>query len=236
MTNAIEFYIQSKAAIVSIWNNCQFQDSSRSETTLKLRCIDLNFIMLAPWRTHLSAALHRNRSLVYAQYFQLATVRQDGTPANRTVVFRGFQQNSDRIQIVTDNRSAKIEEIESSSHAEACWYFPKTREQFRLRGTLILVNCESSDLELQAARQQVWANLSENARSGFAWPSPGRERSPLESFQVSPPDAKTPLDTFCLLLLEPHVVDFLQLRGEPQNRWIYTCQSNGDWIGRDVNP
>jgi pyridoxamine 5'-phosphate oxidase len=45
---------------------------------------------LAPWRSALARALHRNRALVYARYFQLATVRADGRPANRTVVFRGF--------------------------------------------------------------------------------------------------------------------------------------------------
>ncbi len=191
---------------------------------------------LAPWRTHLSGALHRNRSLIYSRYFQLATVRQDGTPANRTVVFRGFQDNHDRLQIVTDDRSEKIVQLQHSTHAEACWYFPKTRVQFRLQGTIEVVNFESADGELQAARRQVWENLSDNARSGFAWPKPREERSPSEAFEVEPPNPKTPLDSFCLLLLDPYRVDFLTLRGDPQNRWIYDRQPDGSWTEREVNP
>ncbi|MDC0832896.1 pyridoxamine 5'-phosphate oxidase family protein [Geitlerinema sp. CS-897] len=191
---------------------------------------------LAPWRTHLSGALHQNRSLVYSRYFQLATVRQDGTPANRTVVFRGFQEKCDRLQIVTDDRSAKIVQIQHNTHAEACWYFPKTRDQFRLQGTLEIANFESADEELQAARRQVWENLSDNARSGFAWPRSGEVRSPSEAFEVDPPNPKTPLDSFCLLLLDPYCVDFLTLRGNPQNRWIYDRQPDGGWIEREVNP
>jgi pyridoxamine 5'-phosphate oxidase len=45
---------------------------------------------LAPWRSAIAHALHRNRSLVYARYLQLATVKANSHPANRTVVFRGF--------------------------------------------------------------------------------------------------------------------------------------------------
>jgi hypothetical protein len=40
------------------------------------------------WRTMLQRSLGKNRSLAYARYVQLATVRPDGRPANRTVVFR----------------------------------------------------------------------------------------------------------------------------------------------------
>jgi hypothetical protein len=40
------------------------------------------------WRALLQRSLDKNRSLAYARYLQLATVRPDGRPANRTVVFR----------------------------------------------------------------------------------------------------------------------------------------------------
>ena len=42
----------------------------------------------APWRHLLNASLAANKSLAYSRYLQLATVRADGTPSNRTVVFR----------------------------------------------------------------------------------------------------------------------------------------------------
>lgn len=42
----------------------------------------------ASWKARLQGALAKNRSLANARYVQLATVRPDGRPANRTVVFR----------------------------------------------------------------------------------------------------------------------------------------------------
>ena len=75
---------------------------------------------LAPWRSLLSRALHQNRSLPYARYFQLATVRANGHPANRTVVFRGFLDDTNQLKIITDSRSQKIEQIAQQSWGEAC--------------------------------------------------------------------------------------------------------------------
>eukprot|EP00958_Prasinococcus_capsulatus_P003930 scaffold362_cov304-Prasinococcus_capsulatus_cf.AAC.1 len=57
-----------------------------------------------------------------AKYLQLATVRPDGTPANRTVVFRGFYRRrnpenkgellpTSTLQFITDVRSEKIEQV-----------------------------------------------------------------------------------------------------------------------------
>jgi hypothetical protein len=42
----------------------------------------------APWRSLLQRSLSQNSSLPYAKYMQLASVRPDGRPAARTVVFR----------------------------------------------------------------------------------------------------------------------------------------------------
>ncbi|MFM7425627.1 MAG: pyridoxamine 5'-phosphate oxidase family protein, partial [Elainella sp.] len=94
---------------------------------------------LAPWRTPLARALHRNRALAYARYFQLATVQHDGKPANRTVVFRGFLEPGNRLKLIADRRSQKIDQLAHQPWAEVCWYFPKTREQFRLSGTMAVV-------------------------------------------------------------------------------------------------
>jgi PPOX class probable FMN-dependent enzyme len=100
---------------------------------------------LAPWRSLLSRALHKNRSLPYARYFQLATVRADSRPANRTVVFRGFLEDTDQLKIITDSRSQKADQIDHLSWGEACWYFPNTREQFRFAGQLTLVGADYPD-------------------------------------------------------------------------------------------
>ena len=45
---------------------------------------------LALWRSPLARALHRNRSLAFARYLQLATVRATGRPATALWCFEAF--------------------------------------------------------------------------------------------------------------------------------------------------
>ncbi|MBF2078610.1 MAG: pyridoxamine 5'-phosphate oxidase family protein [Synechococcales cyanobacterium T60_A2020_003] len=190
---------------------------------------------LAPWRSPLARALHRNRSLVYARYVQLATVQPSGRPANRTVVFRGFLEPGNQLKFITDRRSYKFGQIQGNPWAEVCWYFPKSREQFRLRGALNFVSADHRDRALQRARQQQWVALSDSARLQFAWPHPGNPRSSQEAFSPPTPDPVQPLDTFCLLLLDPEEVDHLELKGDPQNRTLYT-RMDEQWQTQPVNP
>ncbi|HEY9641740.1 MAG TPA: Npun_F5749 family FMN-dependent PPOX-type flavoprotein [Coleofasciculaceae cyanobacterium] len=186
---------------------------------------------LAPWRSPLARALHRNRSLVYARYLQLATVRADGRPANRTVVFRGFLDGTNQLKFITDTRSQKLEQILLQAWAEACWYFPKTREQFRLLGELQLVTADHPAPELLKARQLLWQDLSDAARSQFVWADPGAPRADADAFAVAPPDPLTPLPNFCVLLLDPDQVDHLELRGDPQNRFSYLRNGSPETAG-----
>lgn len=189
---------------------------------------------LAPWRSVLAGALHRHRSLPNARYIQLATVRTDGHPANRTVVFRGFLEDTNSLKFVTDGRSDKVEQIDQHPWGEVCWYFPNTREQFRLFGSLTLVGAESEELSLSQARTATWQQLSEAARSQFSWPHPGEPRT--EPFPETSPDPEVPVPHFQLLLLHPEQVDHLELRGEPQNRWLYQLSSADQWSVAAINP
>jgi PPOX class probable FMN-dependent enzyme len=191
---------------------------------------------LALWRSHLAGTLHRNRSLPVSRYLQLATVRANGRPANRTVVFRGFLENTNQLKFITDIRSEKVEEINFYPWGEICWYFPKTREQFRIAGQLVLVVAEYPDADLCSSRRRAWQELSEAARSQFTWPHPGADKAPASAFDSAAPDAIEPLPNFCLLLLEPETVDLLELRGEPQNRSLYGRDGDGNWFVREVNP
>ena len=189
-----------------------------------------------PWRSPLARALHHNRSQRDSRYFQIATVHADGRPANRTVVFRGFGGDRDMIQFITDRRSAKLDDIAHQNWGEICWYFPKTREQFRIAGTLTVIDADQPDSALQQTRSQAWQQLSEPARVQFAWPHPGQPRSPqAAAVQSTPPDPVTPLPTFCLVWLEPLMVDHLELRGDPQTRSRYQWHGQ-QWDTQVVNP
>lgn len=192
---------------------------------------------LAPWRPSLTRALHHNRSLIYARYLQLATVRNNGQPANRTVVFRGFLNDTNQLKFITDDRSEKIAQIQAQPWGELCWYFPKSREQFRLLGILTIVQAGHPNPTFVQARQQQWQELSDAARLQFAWPHPRKLRLDTSNFAPDAPDALEPLTNFCLLLLDPIQVDHLELRGNPQNRCLYDYHSKTEcWTIRSVHP
>lgn len=192
---------------------------------------------LAPWRGAIAHALHRNRSLVYARYLQLATLQANGRPANRTLVFRGFLEDTNQLKFITDSRSAKTDQIQQQPWAEVCWYFPNTREQFRITGCLTLVSGDDSDQDLQPARIAMWQELSDAARLQFAWPHPGKPRVETpEAFAPPVPERMQPVPNFCLLLLDPVEVDHLELRGEPQTRSLYHRDDQQEWSSQAINP
>ncbi|MBD0337230.1 MAG: pyridoxamine 5'-phosphate oxidase family protein [Cyanobacteria bacterium Co-bin13] len=191
---------------------------------------------LAPWRPSLARALHRNRSRPYSRYLQLATLRPDGRPANRTVVFRGFMQDSNTLTLITDVRSEKVSHLAHQPWAEACWYFTETREQFRLTGTLQLIDANSQKAALQIARQQTWESLSDAARIQFTWPASGQPRAAQDAFEAPAPHPSLPLESFCLLLLLPTEVDHLELRGNPQTRTHHRITDLEQWVVEPINP
>ncbi|OQU93382.1 hypothetical protein SORBI_3001G532600 [Sorghum bicolor] len=118
----------------------------------------------SPWRTLLQRALDANAHLRHSTFFQLATVGACGRPANRTVVFRGFQEHCDKIQINTDARSNKIGEIKSCPFGEICWYFTDSWEQFRISGSIDVIDASSAD---PAKLQVDYLNLKSNQRLMF---------------------------------------------------------------------
>lgn len=182
--------------------------------------------MIAPWRSVLARALHYHRE-PHARYVQLATVSPRGLPHNRTIVFRGFLRDTDKLQFITDGRSPKVADIRSTPYGEVCWYFPKTREQFRLAGKLDLIDHDHPD------RQSLWQQLSPKSRAQFFWAEPGAPRS-QEDFLAESHDQSPPAN-FYLLLLDPTRLDHLNLRGTPQDRTLYNY-SGGSWQISAVNP
>jgi PPOX class probable FMN-dependent enzyme len=139
--------------------------------------------------------------------------------------------------IITKFITITVAEIQQQPWAEACWYFPNTREQFRFAGSLILVSDDNSHPTLKPARITSWQELSDAGRLQFAWPDPGKRRvEEKAAFTPPPPNPNQPLPNFCLLLLEPVQVDHLELRGEPQNRWLYLRDDNHTWSSQEINP
>ena len=187
---------------------------------------------------------------------QLATVTEQGLPAVRTVVFRGWMQKPIRddgdiakeqraidtdlhLKFITDSRSHKMLQGKT---AEACWYFTETREQFRLRGDLVMVTHECKDSALLRQRSGLWKSISDSARASYLWPAPGstraRDADDDKDFRCAA-DLNSISDNFVLMLLRPTYVDHLCLKGFPQRRSIWTLEDGGPerpWQTRSVNP
>lgn len=190
----------------------------------------------APWRTLLDRALRENPLRPDAGYLQLATVRADGRPANRTIFFRGMLDPGDRILFTTNLYSAKVGELTAHPFAAACWHFLVTREQFRLDGRVELVGAAHPDAALRAERARVWKEKREDSRQTFAWPRPGLPREPDAAFAAPPSDPDAPAPNFLLCVLSLEEVDYIDLRPLPHLRWHYRRQGASGWSAEAWNP
>ncbi len=63
-------------------------------------------------------------------------------------------------------------EIDGHPRSEVCWYFPNTREQYRLTGSLNVVGEDHPSPALLKARKHAWACMSQGGREQFSWPEP----------------------------------------------------------------
>lgn len=191
---------------------------------------------LAPWYPILTNILHENRRHSHSRFFQLATVSADGYPRNRTVVFRGFLEETNLLQIITDTRSEKMIDLRVNPRAEIAWYFTETREQVRIKGKIAIISHEENNPQLQQIRLQLWGSISDMARLQFTWDYPKKSRLLNVPFPKIYPPLDSPVEFFSVLLFNPHEVDHLMLRGNPQNRYLYRLLSDGNWSKEEVNP
>ncbi|XP_021893062.1 pyridoxine/pyridoxamine 5'-phosphate oxidase 2 isoform X3 [Carica papaya] len=91
----------------------------------------------APWKQLLLDAIESNSSFKHSSYFQLATIGSNGRPSNRTVVFRGFEESSEKIKINTDARTRKIEELKKCPFAEQrekSWFASSMKSRLQYLG------------------------------------------------------------------------------------------------------
>ncbi|KAJ3128057.1 hypothetical protein HK098_005269 [Nowakowskiella sp. JEL0407] len=249
-----------------------------------------NFI--PSWKPVIERALDANKSTPLSKFVQLATVKPNERPANRTLVFRGFYQlpddygdlpvspitstsnllgqlsvshtsgsiqetstgrrtstssNSGKsstilakltslLMFVTDIRSSKIlEDLSHNNFGEICWYFPETREQFRLSGTLHLVAQPQTslisnhlplwaprDIPWEDERQRLWRKISPELRATFAGGTPGSvisDENPannithLEDLLPNEPVSAIPSE----IRKDSSTIDLILTPDEPQN-------------------
>ncbi|CAM6021318.1 unnamed protein product [Sphagnum balticum] len=192
---------------------------------------------LGSWREILQSAIQNHKHLKHSQHLQLATVRADGRPANRTLVFRGFVDGTDKLQFTTDSRSQKTEEMKHCPFGEICYYFTETWEQFRLNGILDLIGSTELDPSKKTLREKAWFDSSPRSRASFASPHPGYPKSSeFEQPQLDP--SQGPIDTFCVLTLDPKEVDYYDAKKGHRIMFKLLDKQDGNssWSKQEVNP
>ena len=207
------------------------------------------------WRSLLEVSVAKSRKIRGSNYVQISTVDEKGEPRCRTVVFRGFQKVPENhahsnlcddltclMKMCTDKRSKKVAENAKQNIAEVVWWFPKSSEQYRIRGPLVFVGGDemNDDRSLEIARKELWGNISDPARESFfgqvvpgeayekdtsSIPPGGRD----ENGKVLPPP-----ENFLLMMLDPTDCDYLRLTGS-QYRQMDTRSPSG-WSSKRVNP
>jgi pyridoxamine 5'-phosphate oxidase len=191
---------------------------------------------ISQWRQQLNKAIGQNATSPHSRFFQLATVAANQHPACRTVVFRGFVDNTDTLIAHTDVRSEKIQQLSSNPHAQVCWYFSASREQFRLSSEITMLTGQEPHAE--ALRLAQWQALSAQAKNTYNCAVPGSalliEQTPGTTADKDCLAEEKPSDNFALLLISPNSVDHLLLRPSPQQRTLYHQQGDGSWSVESV--
>lgn len=194
------------------------------------------------WRQSLARSLHVNRSKPEAKFFQAASIAiAEGTNEllveNRTLVFRGFDENSNNLLAITDIRTDKYTQWQQNPQSQICWYFTKTREQYRISTSVYLVGPKTQHSEdmSKEVRLKVWKSLSEKAQAQFAWPAPKTSLSNKNEHLER--DNNNIPETFVVVMFMPVSVDYLNLTTAPQTRELHSISKDtSKWIYDSVNP
>jgi pyridoxamine 5'-phosphate oxidase len=203
---------------------------------------------LSSWKQLIDVSIAKSRKIRGSNFVQIATVDEATMePRCRTVVFRGFQNLPSEhplaremgdgascvMKMITDNRSNKVRE---STACEMVWWFSKSSEQYRIRGKLAFVGA-GEDKILTSTRKEQWGNLSDPAREQFYWQSSGIDFSGVSIVPAGGRDEEgvllPPPDSFLLMFLLPHQVDYLRLG---DNYRQVDQLKDGSWTSTRVNP
>ncbi len=160
----------------------------------------------------------------------LGTVDGGNRPRVRTVVLRGLE--GVELRFASDVRSGKNAQLRENRYAEACFYLPTLRQQFRVSGKATVSEAEEGRPEVL----EVWQGLSEAGRAMFEWPGPGGEVAADAARAAAGVggDAGAMSENFSVICLRAEVVDHLDLNFLPHRRRIWRAET--DWAGEWVNP
>jgi len=177
---------------------------------------------LPSWRQRLKASQSKEGKLASNRWIQLANVSKNNQPRVRTVVFRGWLDNSTML-IYTDKRSEKYIDLESNNNIEVLWLFYKTKTQYRFKGKVY----ELDD------NDKYWDNLLDRSKDQWFWPYP-RKKIGQNNTKSSINNTLLKPNNFSVLKIIINEVDLLKLEKPLHKRFIWKKIDN--WTCVEVNP
>lgn len=154
----------------------------------------------------------------------LATVTAAGQPRARSVIVRDFATDPERISVATHADAAKVSEMRARPAVALTFYDAASSVQLRAEGVAKLVDDP-------VERQRVWDTLAPHSRDLYtATTLPG---VPLEA--AADPDSRTAFERFAWVSIELDRLDWLDLSGEPHQRWQFR-REGASWAGHRVVP
>tara|TARA_Y100001978_G_scaffold188102_1_gene189244 strand:- start:62 stop:610 length:549 start_codon:yes stop_codon:yes gene_type:complete len=179
-------------------------------------------IDLPLWRQRLKASQSKEGKQASNRWIQLANVSKNNQPRVRTVVFRGWLDNSTML-IYTDKRSEKYIDLEANNNIEVLWLFFKSKSQYRFKGKVY--ELEDNDY--------YWDNLSERSKDQWFWSTPGKRIDQKNTISTIDNTLSKP-NNFSVLKIKIHEVDLLKLEKPLHKRYIWS--ENDNWKCVEINP
>ncbi|DBA96351.1 TPA: hypothetical protein ACH3X3_002526 [Trebouxia sp. C0006] len=189
------------------------------------------------WQTKLQQVLY---AAAENKFVQVATVREDGTPACRTMGLAGFIPATQQALLQTHAKSYKPSHLAKNNWVEICKWNAASQQQFRLRGPVTVVDADSKNEAFQSLRQQEYKRLG--TPSVLQWYH-NADRAPGKPFQspvhqTTDQQDKAP-PSFLLLVVDVAEVDYVHLESDTRAIWIKQQSSADDqhvWHKQDLNP
>lgn len=133
----------------------------------------------------------------------------------------------------------QIEELDHCPFAEICWYFTDSWEQFRINGGIDVIDGSNTDPCKLQQREKSWFSSSPKSRLQYLGPNPGLpyiSEQPAQEFSLDL--SSGPVDSFCLLILDPDKVDYLNLKSNERLAFSSKKSSSGErsWVQQKINP
>lgn len=155
------------------------------------------------------------------RYPCLASICND-TPNLRTIVLRDTTNKFELI-FYTDYRSNKISDFKNNANASVLFYHPKKLLQIKVTGTMKIIDSGK-------VYEDYWSRVQGKSKNDFI-----TKKAPGAIIQN--PDEIEYLEdnhNFCLLMLVPSAIEYLQLNRPNHIRAKFDVDTN--WEGKFLNP